>query len=441
MRIAVILPARVAGGFFVHNIRVVAACLLGSAFLSGCASLNALHDPQTGLISRELIPHFLKSVRCEMATFYEANAYRRVIFETNIVESARLASRAVKLHSADFALQAQAARDQAIQEGSNFPISPQLFGGVFLDLKVLDTLGAGAGDTNIVNKQVRDATHNVTWGISPTLNTQNTYEMNTSFLMDQSAGVSRSRQDDDFKCYGPAGYEPGVSPVALAEDSVQGAAQFTRILVNGSRPLAAWLLDNSNQAWVNFHARNQGDEREQLIPVQMNYAFTVQVTAGLNVRYTLTAPIWSPAQIGATASSVQTSLLSLYLNGDDANLAGGVKLGQAVNANVKSPPFVPIGQIGRGSRRENEAAVKKLDSTISALEETLKAPTTSGEKPLIANEAARGRLEAQLEGLKQLRRTLTAPRPAPLPATENIGVGVGNKRGYLNAPVGIAPPP
>jgi hypothetical protein len=408
--------------------------------LSACASLDLIHDPETGLITRSEVPGFMKSVRCEMATFYQANASRQKVYTENMAAAdqwtkkatANPRERAVDLQrAADF-------RKTAILEGKNFPVSPALFGGVFLDLKVLDTLGIGAADSTLANRSGRDATHTVTWTGSPTLNTQNTYEMNFSFLIDQRSGLSRTGHDDSFRCYS-ADLPPDVTILDLAADKPAGAAQFTRILVNATTPLAVWLIQNGDQAWDNFHAVHQDAEGGALIPVQINYAFTVQITGGLDVRYSLVSPIWNPAQIGAQASSVQSSLMSIYINGDDANLAGGAKLGQAVNGAAKAggvAPGVPNVNEGDIGRKKQEA-----DRQVAVLEAKLKEIKDKPKTPGAAETAGptQADIETQLEAWRSIQQSL---RQAPAVVRAPVGgVSAGNKRGYLNAPVGIAPPP
>lgn len=414
---------------------------LSCALLGGCASLNLIHDPQTGIITRDEVPRFLKSVRCELSTFYQANLARRTFFEQKNGEAQGALQQAARSGNGALRAQADALRLEAVQDGVHFPIAPELFGGVYIDLKVVDTVGIGAGDGNFVNKRVIDPTHSETYSVAPVLNTQNTYEMIYSFLVDQGAGISRTASNDPFKCY-DASLISGVSPVTLSEDGVPGAAQYTRILVNGRRPLAAWLLDNAQQTWINFHAKKEEDEAERLIPVQMNYSFTVQVTGGLNVRYSLTTPIWPTAQIGGGASAVQSSQMSIYLNGEDANLASAAKLGAAVNklgTRLGTRRFVANPEIAalkrEIARTDSELAIAKVqrDEGAAAIQggQTVRPQATEDLNSRIRElESKRRRLD---ERLKQTPETKAIVVPAPVGRA-------GNYRGYINAPIGIAPP-
>ena len=74
----------------------IAVWATGSMMLAGCVSPNLIHDPQTGIISRDQIPGFLKSVRCELATFYEANWYNISIFQKHIARAEALSAEAAR---------------------------------------------------------------------------------------------------------------------------------------------------------------------------------------------------------------------------------------------------------------------------------------------------------------------------------------------------------
>jgi hypothetical protein len=51
--------------------------VVSAALLSSCASLQYIHDPQFGFLNSDQAPDLLKSVRCELITFYAANAARK----------------------------------------------------------------------------------------------------------------------------------------------------------------------------------------------------------------------------------------------------------------------------------------------------------------------------------------------------------------------------
>jgi hypothetical protein len=305
-----------------------------------------------------------------------------------------------------------------------------LFGGVFLDLKVLDTLGIGAGDTSLTYKTTLSSTRSNSWIIAPTANTANTYELNYSFIIDQSTGLARTDaypSDDGFKCY--SSLDNTINLYGLASGKFPDRQNFIRIKVNGVEPLAAWLLDNSRDLWNNFRAASDSEEVEQIIGTQMNYNFLVQITAGLDVRYSLMSPLWSPAQFGGLASSVQTSQLQFYLNGYDASLPGGTKTGTAVSAATAGTPtqptIIPIGQL-------NEM-LKQIDAKISEIETKSRAVGLSEAERKAATDRL-GELTAQRKQLLELKTQLQRAAPAPASAAP------GQSRGYLIYPPAILPP-
>ncbi|MEI9805762.1 MAG: hypothetical protein WDN48_16885 [Pseudolabrys sp.] len=59
----------------------VALTVIASLLLGACASPYYVHDPLSGYIGRDQVPPLLKSVRCELVTFYEANRQRALLFQ------------------------------------------------------------------------------------------------------------------------------------------------------------------------------------------------------------------------------------------------------------------------------------------------------------------------------------------------------------------------
>jgi hypothetical protein len=166
-----------------------------------------------------------------------------------------------------------------------------------------------------------------------------------------------------------------------------------------------------------------------MIPVQSTYNFTVQITAGLDVKYSLTAPLWSPAQFDLSASSVQSSLVTIVLNGTDASLAAGVKTGTAVNSTTARPinlttgaaPYVPVGTLRNLSKDLN------LTSDQSKTLEGIKKADT------IKNFATKLKLnEEQKKTLQQI-----APKPKAQPLAPILP---GGSRGYLLYPPALVAP-
>jgi hypothetical protein len=268
--------------------------IASSIVLCSCTSLNFIHDPQTGIIGRDQVQGIVKSTKCELITYFEANRHRRNHY---------------------------------------FDLSEQLFGNIVLDLNVVDTAGFPPGGTSIDNVHPFNA-DTVTWHFGPTLQSQNTYDMTLSYIVPQNAKLS-SIPDGDA---GITCYSAGIRDFeGLARGDYPKLERFTRVKVNGVKPLAAWLLEVSSDLWPNMEAAKLG---ETAYPVQMSYAFTVQITGGLEVKYSLVNPVWNPLAPDVAASSQQTSKLTFALNGADASLASGASTGTAVIGGGTAP-YVP----------------------------------------------------------------------------------------------------
>jgi len=287
------------------------------------------HDPQTGPMSRDQIPGFLQSIRCELITFYAANKQRHALYD---------------------AYNAIGKREEAL----NYPfynLAPDLFGGIYLDLKVVDTLGLPGSNTSFNRVLPQNATDTVTWHAGPSFSDTNTYEMVRNFLIRQDhslAGAPISildyeqdnipRNVDPFQCY-RAIPQPRPNVIVgvkvldfdgLARGDYPKLEQFQRMKVNLIKPLAAWLQENASDTWSNYATTNHELMRkENIVAEQTTYSFTVQVQLGLDVTYSLVSTRWNPLAVDASASSQQTSFLQFVLNGPGAQLTNGAKLGTA----------------------------------------------------------------------------------------------------------------
>lgn len=270
-----------------------------SVGLCACTGLNVIHDPQSNVVDRRQVQGIVKSAKCELITYLDANRQRKKFY---------------------------------------FDVSEQLFGNVLLDLNVIDIAGFASGSTSLDRLHTVSDTENFIWHLGPTLNGQGTYDMILSFLLPQNARLNfSSRSEDTIRCYsGP----PNADFEGLANAQYPESEQFTRIRVNAVQPLAAWLLQVGSEMWPSMEAARLG---ETAYPVQMAYTFTVQITAGLDVKYTLTNPVWNPLGIGAAASTQQTNKLTITINGADASLAIGASGGTAVigGGDVKYEPPTP----------------------------------------------------------------------------------------------------
>jgi hypothetical protein len=307
---------------------------IGVAFLAltSCATLDFVHDPHSGPISREQVPALLKSIRCELITYYELNRQNRRLFF------------------------AEANRTLAVENYPHYELSEKLFGLITLDLKVQDMLSASGAFDNL---KTFDAAHSQTWHFGPSLSDQNTYELNWSFLIAQNNRlVALSNSTDPFQCYSSIpilnadtrqnvskgrGYASLKDFGGLARGAYPEFQLFTRILVNGITPLAAWIQSNTVETWNNFVAKSRDVEtNEQIIPAQMTYTFTVQVSGGLDVKFTLVSPVWSALAPELSGSTQQTGSLAIILNGEAAALASSAPAGGAQIVSAAGTVTIPV---------------------------------------------------------------------------------------------------
>lgn len=296
-----------------------AACAGICLAMAGCTSLYYIHDPQTGVITAGELPNFLKSVRCEVVTFYQIERERRKEY--------------LKIY--------KTRPEEAFDKYAHFDIDPFLYGTFFLELKVTDTGGFGSG-TAFDYKRILNATSNDVTHVGPTASAQDTYDLIWSFLMKQNAQLA---SDTTPAAAGSATYERGCyrgTPTdlaeleALAENKLPERVAYKRIIVDASKPFATWLRDNA--VLISANNLTPAMPSESAEPAQMTYTFSVQVTGGVEAKYSLTSVRLTPAAVQASASAQQFSNLGIYINGPNAVLANGAKSGSAGYA-AKTPPL------------------------------------------------------------------------------------------------------
>jgi hypothetical protein len=324
--------------------RRLAASVVASLSLCGCASPYFVHDPQTFLINRKEVPHVLKSVRCELATYIAADNVRTMLFQaeaaTKGIESAR-------------------------EKYPFFDLDITRFGGVSLDLKIQDMLGTDSGTTFNWNRTHDAGAHAIQWNIAPTLGDQSTYEASWAFVVPQdlvtldtiTATQINNDQFDErtpaFRCYNHIPKKPHPPfKDQYAEQDLDGLAagdypqyeEFKRVTVNGTMPLAAWL-QGVGTTLESTTVRNVISQETpgEIVAGQMTYTFTIQVSAGLDVRYTLVSPLWPIAATGISGSGQQTSTLTLVVNGLQAALTANVSTDTAQNSWARlTLPVIPV---------------------------------------------------------------------------------------------------
>jgi hypothetical protein len=400
----------------------VAAICLASFSIGSCGVMNYIHDPQFGLLNRSEVTSLLKSLRCELITFYEANRQTRNTFYSIVVPpdqslaeaiaSAKTAKAGKDAEKAQVAIlvareQRDSARASAVELYPYFPLadgldwydSLNLLSGVYAELKVVDSLGMPASGTNtttIDRKAARSPISSKTLHIGPSLTGMNTYDLNWSFILEQSAELYETKLNetkpnetkssaDLFQCYTelppikPWNYaadyvalalpamekvvrdhpDPPPPPgppsdqgkariehltysikksllmpkdfIGLADGSFPDATQFKRILVDGTLPLAGWLLNHTTEMWTSFAAAIKEAESERLIPAQILFTFSVQGTAGLDARFFEVTPQWNPLAADISGSIAQTGQIIFALNGLDSAIAAGAKTGTSAS--------------------------------------------------------------------------------------------------------------
>ena len=294
-----------------------ATIIAGSFFLTACAALNNVHDPESGLITRSQVPKILQSIRCELVTFYDADSLRGARFTSEITQK----------HYAS-----------AVANYAYFPLDPSQLSAVFLDLKVIDNIGIPSGSSATTINQTflsNGGMDKRTWHVGPNIADTNTYELNWPFVVAQSSTLDLTHYDDNsgkrisandyFPCYHNLPPHFGGSPAqhnladveALARHVHPEMENFARIYVDGTEALAGWLIDRSSQLdtalFPKHHrdsSKNNNDER--MFPAQMIYTFTVQFGFGGDASLSLiTASRWSPVGLDIAGSTQQTSMLTI----------------------------------------------------------------------------------------------------------------------------------
>jgi hypothetical protein len=294
------------------------AVLPATLFLASCAALNAVHDPQSGLITRAQVPKLLQSVRCELITFYDANEVKQNAFKAG--------------KPIDYAF---------------FPLDETQLSAVFLDLKVIDNIGipSGSSGTNVNQTFLSNGgVDKRTWHLGPTVSDTNTYELNWPFVIPQDAKLDLSKirraaeTNDYFPCYRPI--PKGITSEDLAWHKYPDFERFSRIFVDGTEPLAGWLLNNSGELGTALFPRANGGKNEKMFPAQMIYTFTVQFGFGADASLSLITARWNPIALDIAGSTQQTSVLTIYVNGYDSLNANGARTG--IIQTAKTPGVVPF---------------------------------------------------------------------------------------------------
>jgi hypothetical protein len=110
-------------------------------------------------------------------------------------------------------------------------------------------------------------------------------------------------------------------------------------MVNGATPLAGWLVDVGKSITESTFYWEQSDEmHKDIVPTQMSYTFTVQVSGGLDVKYNLTSPLWPTVTAEVSGGVQKTNTITIILNGLEAAAFASVPEGNETNTQANKPP-------------------------------------------------------------------------------------------------------
>ena len=408
-----------------NGMRIFALCVSG-IWLAGCASFEVIHDPRFGAVSKEHLPKLIKSVQCELATFYTANGALRDALRNERKRLARQGATTIPL--------------EEVLAFRHFDLDDEAYGAFSLDIKVQDSFALPGTPSSFVNVLSPTTGHTKTLGIGPSVQGQGTYDNVLWFSIPQNATIaikppisdeqarsivyrqSPANPEEEHLCY--RAMVPGHEH-ELAEGRYPGLELFDRIQVNGAQPLAAWLQENgdtmriSRNVLTDAHAKA---EKRKRIPVpdaflheaidggQLSYIFTVQYTGSLDVKFTLISSRWNPALADVSGGVQQTGVLTIYINGYQAAAAIGAKSAlTAINPKPTEPTKVIIVEDDTKPKPPSEATKNAVKGLVqNALPENTIADTESNKKfnafvnELSKSQSAPGQTDRTLSALRDL---------------------------------------
>jgi hypothetical protein len=468
-----------------------------SFLLAGCASFQVVSDPRIGALSRERLPSLIKSVRCELATFYTADLEHKRALSRRRVELARAHERYIPL-------------DELLRL-NHFDLDIEAYSSFALDVKLQNTLGIpGTGTSaNIVIDAAAGHTRNLALG--PSVQVQATYDNAAQFAIPQNASVITPKpltieeaqtgmvvplppEEQDFKCFSRSVV---YDLDGLAAGRYRNLELFERIRVDAGPPLAVWLQDASRTMGVSRNLMLDAHaDAEHRIPVpaedqyiaqavdlgQLAFTFTVQYTGGLDAKFSLVSSRFNPLNADLSAGVQQTGSLNLYLNGYQTitaiNAKGGLigiypspKQPQEVIIVGQKPP-APGPKVAQAPAEIVTAQGKKdvktvIESEHKANKLTIQQPALNDlMKQIQKNQALPGQQTITKQAIESLQLpaesaakveqtikdntvTVEPPKPASAPATVRVtrppspprsfdATRQNNGRGYIRAPIGFS---
>jgi hypothetical protein len=322
--------------------------------LAGCASFQVVSDPRIGALSRERLPILIKSVRCELATFYTADLEHKHRLSARRIELARSGARSISL--------------EEVAALNHFDLDIDAYSNFTLDVKVQDSLGIPGTSTSVNSVLNATAGHTRNLALGPSVQVQATYDNAAQFAIPQNASIVTPHpisveqaslaeavrlpaEDMDFKCFSRSVIDDYDG---MAAGHYPNLELFERIRVDAGSPLAAWMQEASRTMGVsrNLMLDAHADaEHRPPVPVedqyiaqavdvgQLVYTFSVQYTGGLDAKFSLVSSRFNPLAADLSAGVQQTGSLTLYLNGYQTITAINAKGGLV---GIYPSPKVPL---------------------------------------------------------------------------------------------------
>jgi hypothetical protein len=324
--------------------------------MSGCGPLLDFNaDP--GLFIP--VASIVKSIRCEVTTYFVTNRYRQAAFTA--------------FYLRDF--------QRAFDDYAFLNLDNNEYGAIDANLKTIDTAGVTVGLDWKTHVTKSGESHD--WHFGPALTGSKTYILDNLYGVAQDALLGPNvaptsynpggpplaqpnkfyqdadSGDIDFFCYKKQSGDvaPPVGLETLEELSAHALPQyenFDRIFIDGLTPLAKWLEAKGADMSRNYLAK--GAYMESIMPGQISYSFALDIKPSLDGKFTLVATVLSPYTLDVSGSREDTDTFTVYLNTETGKFASGGKTGgtminsSAGAVTVWGPPQPPSFPIGEGAK-------------------------------------------------------------------------------------------
>ena len=326
------------------------ACVAFSFASAGCSFLyDSSVDP--GLTVP--VESVMKSLRCELTTFFEVNRLRIRLYEAGIGK-------------VDF--------QANFQNYVYMDLDPTRYGSIDANFKTIDSLGLTLG----VDWIHKFGSISKDWHLGPALTGTKTYNREVVFAVPQDGRLGADvRQKDgsvsklesspladpnlpdrNFFCYLQTSGDPiprlSTKTIADARETLQFLEMlshhdlpkyenFERIWVDGTATLATWLESVSAEMAKGFFSAQKAPYAGAVIPGQVNYTFGLDLKPSIDFKVTYIATIINPAVSDLSASRDNSGSFQIFLNTTHAAASFGGKTGTAIiEQPAKSVAWGPI---------------------------------------------------------------------------------------------------